>query len=58
MDHEYLFSITMYRDGTLRIDGKGRRDALPDILRMIALSLEAGHTALTEYGDDDAYRFE
>lgn len=51
--HEFLFSITVYRDGTLAISGHGRRQALPDILRMIAASLEAGHTTLTGDDDDD-----
>lgn len=52
MSHDYLFSITLYRDGSLRIDGHGRREALPDILRMIALSLENGATTLSEYADE------
>lgn len=37
-----MFSITVYRDGTLRVNGHGRREALPDILRMIAEGLEDG----------------
>jgi hypothetical protein len=54
VSHDYLFSITLYRDGSLRIDGHGRRQALPEILRMIALALENGATTLTEYGGDEA----
>jgi hypothetical protein len=53
VSHDYLFSITLYRDGSLRIDGHGRRQALPEILRMIALALENGATTLAEYSDDD-----
>lgn len=53
MSHDYLFSITLYLDGSLRIDGHGRRQALPEILRMIALALENGATTLTEYGNED-----
>lgn len=48
MDHDYLFSITLYRDATIRIGGHGRREALPDILRMIALSFENGATVLDD----------
>lgn len=47
--NNFLFSVTLYRDGTLRIDGHGRRQALPDILRMIADSLESGATTLGEW---------
>lgn len=55
MDDEpnnFLFSITLYRDGQLRIDGHGHRERLPDILRLIADSLEAGHTALSHDESD------
>lgn len=45
--NNFLFSVTLYRDGQLRIDGHGHRERLPDILRMIADSLEAGHTVLS-----------
>ncbi len=52
MSHEYLFAITVYRNGRIAIDGKGRHEALPEILRMIALSLEDGRTPLSEYDPD------
>jgi ribonuclease HIII len=51
--HEFLFSVTVYRDGTLEINGHGRHEALPDILRMIAQSLENGSTRLGV--DEDGY---
>jgi hypothetical protein len=51
--HEFLFSVTLYRDGAIRIDGHGRRHALPDILRMIALSIENGATVLGEWTSDE-----
>lgn len=47
-DFEVLFCITLYRDGRLRIDGKPRTERLPEILRMIALSIESGATVLEE----------
>jgi hypothetical protein len=49
---EVLFTLTLYRDGQIRIDGHGRKDRMPEILRMIADSLEAGATVLSE--DDDS----
>lgn len=53
--NNFLFSITLYRDGQLRIDGHGHRERLPDILRMIADSLEAGATVLNS---EDGYNDE
>lgn len=47
----FLFSVTVYRDGTLRVNGHGRREALPEILRMIAEALEDGRIVFD--GDDD-----
>lgn len=49
---EVLFSVTVYRTGEIRIDGHGRREALPEILRIVASSIEAGVTILSEYDDD------
>lgn len=43
-----LFGITVYRDGTVRINGHGRREALPEILRMIADALESGELVLEQ----------
>ena len=51
--HNFLFSVTLYRDGTIRIDGHGRHDAMPAILRMIADSIEAGATVLSSYDEDE-----
>lgn len=45
---EVLFSITVYRDGQIRIGGHGREQALPGILRIIAEAIEAGAVALRE----------
>jgi hypothetical protein len=39
---EVLFTLTLYRDGQIRIDGHGRKDRMPEILRMIASLLDAG----------------
>lgn len=47
---EVLFSITLYRDGRIRISGKPRRDRLPEILRMVAEAIETGATVLDEEG--------
>jgi hypothetical protein len=52
-DHEFLFSVTVYRDGQIRVDGKGNHAAMPSILRLIAASLENGSTVLGEYDDPD-----
>lgn len=51
--HNFLFSVTLYRDGSLRIDGHGRRQALPEILRLIATSIESGATVLGTLSGDD-----
>lgn len=45
---EYLFSLTLYRDGQLRISGRPDPAQLPSILRMIADSIEAGATIMEE----------
>jgi hypothetical protein len=50
---EVLFSVTLYRDGQIRVDGHGRRDRMPEILRMIADSLEAGATVLSEEDESE-----
>lgn len=52
MSHEVLFSITVYRSGELRIEGHGRQEKLPEILRMIALAIEGGATVLREIDED------
>jgi len=49
---ELLFSVTLYRTGEIRFDGRGRTEAIPDILRIVALAIESGATILTEYGDE------
>ena len=45
---EVLFTVTLYRDGQIRIGGHGRTNALPDILRMIAEAIEGGELVLHE----------
>lgn len=55
---DYLFSVTLYRDGQIRIDGHGRHENMADILRMIALSIESGATILNEYGDNEDDSFD
>lgn len=54
MTSKRLFAITLYRDGQLQIDGRGREDKLPEILRIIADALEAGQTKLGIVDDRDA----
>jgi hypothetical protein len=43
-----LSSIKLYDDGQLVVDGHARQNALLHILRMIADSIEAGQTVLTD----------
>ncbi len=49
---EVLFSITVYRDGQIRVSGRPARgtyaEALPAVLRTIAEAIEAGAVLLTE----------
>lgn len=45
---EVLFSVTVYRDGQIRISGHGKHAMMPSILRRIADSIEAGATVLHE----------
>jgi ribonuclease HIII len=48
-----LFSIIVYRSGHVQINGHGRREALPEILRMIAQALETGELVLERGSVDD-----
>lgn len=52
---EVLFSVTLYRDGSIAVGGKPKsgtlQSTLPEILRMIALSIEDGSTVLNEEGE-------
>ncbi len=50
---EPLFSLTLYPDGTLAIDGHGKEDRLPDILRVIAEALESGTTRMARLEGGD-----
>lgn len=50
---EVLFTVTVYRDGRIRVGGHGRHEAMPKILRLIADSIEAGATVLHEDEGDD-----
>lgn len=53
MPHDdYLMTLTLYRDGRLRVDGQARRDALPGILRTLAEAIEAGAWNPTEVEHD------
>lgn len=48
-----MFSVTLYRDGQIRIDGKAKQEAIPDVLRLVARALEDGQTVLSEYDEED-----
>lgn len=48
-----LFSVTLWSDGTIACTG-GKDNKLPDILRIIADSIESGDTKLNiVHGQDD-----
>lgn len=39
--NEFLFQLTMYRDGTIRYEGKRPRD-LGEVLRILAVAADEG----------------
>lgn len=49
--HEHLFSVTLYRDGTVRISGHPKQGTIADILRIIADAIDAGDLPLSEETD-------
>ena len=53
---DVLFSLTVYRDGRVRVTTANGQRATPYLaatLRDIALAIEAGVLVLSEYDEDD-----